>query len=293
MEETLPEYGAWIEDSAGTRIPIRGTCDLGRAAGNCVTIDDCLVSRRHAQIQARDQHEYWLVDFGSRNGTYRNSQRVAWPARLQDGDLLLLGGTQYRFRQVAASPAGASHWGGADQTVLHVRRKDAWLLVADIVDSTRLVKELPPDELPLVTGNWLLGCRDTIEGCGGRINQFLGDGFFAFWLDEQGREADLLRAMESLRRHQRSRRPPFRFAVHLAKVVLGGLPLGEAERISGEAVHFVFRMEKLAAQLGADCLLSATAQARLAELEAVEGAGRHALPGFPGEVDFYAWRDLG
>lgn len=291
MNDVRREAGAWIEDGAGREYPIRGACHMGRAAINHVIVLDPLVSRRHALIQAQGDAEYWLVDFGSRNGTYLNNQRIAQPSRLHDGDLVRIGGSDYVFRQAKDACTVSTLSGGAELTMFDVRMTNAWLLVADIIGSTQLVIQLPPDELPLVTGKWLATCRDTIESHGGRINQFMGDGFFAYWRDHPGREADIVRAMAALRQQQQQALPPFRFVIHLAPVVFGGVAIGEEERISGGEVHFVFRMEKLAGSLNLPCLLSAPAQARLAGEIGTSAAGSHRLQGFPEAVPFHTWSD--
>jgi class 3 adenylate cyclase len=77
--------------------------------------------------------------------------------------------------------------------------------------------------------------------------------------------------------------------VHLGPVTLGGVSVGEEERISGSAVHFVFRMEKLAGQLGEIRLLSGAAWERLAALVQAREVGRHTLPGFEDPVPFHAF----
>ena len=288
MNDMQRKQGAWIEDSAGKEVPIPGVCHLGRSPTNHVVVPDPLVSRVHALIQAQGDAEFWLVDFGSRNGTYLNNQRIVQPCRLRDGDHVRIGGSSYVFRQ-AENPGPASTLaGGAEQTVFDVRTVNAWLLVADIVDSTHLISNLPQDELPLVTGKWLSTCRDIIESCGGRINQFMGDGFFAYWRDYPGREADIVQAMQALHEQQLAALPAFRLVVHFAPVVLGGIAIGEEERISGGEVHFVFRMEKLASKLEVSCLLSDPVRARLAGLLPMHDVGSHVLPGFQNAVEFYA-----
>jgi class 3 adenylate cyclase len=148
---------------------------------------------------------------------------------------------------------------------------------------------LPPDELPLMTGLWVAECKHTIELHGGRINQFLGDGFFAYWHDRERVEIAVGTALRALRLSQDKARPPFRLAAHLGQVVIGGVSVGEEERISGREVHFAFRAEKLASKLGETRLLSETAWARLAALVEAREAGRHRLPGFDGEFGFYAF----
>jgi adenylate cyclase len=278
---------AWLVDIRGNRAPVKGSCSLGRSASNQVAIPDDRVSRRHAMIQLQGEHEFWLVDFGSRNGTYLNGQRLTRPIRLQNGDHLLIGHAEFTFHQRQFAKEGAAQTILADQTRADIRQATCWLLVADVVGSTQLVKELPPDELPLVMGRWVADCKQTIEASGGRVNQFMGDGFFAYWHDRERIETGIHRALQALQRLQEQARPVFRFALHLAPVVIGGVSVGEEERISGSGVHFAFRMEKLAARLDAPRLLSETAWARLAALVAAREVGRHSLPGFGDQFQFY------
>lgn len=283
---------AWIEDFAGNRSFLEADCPLGRSGNNQLVVADPLVSHRHALIQRQGEMEYWLVDFGSRNGTYLNGRRITQPTRLRDGDRLRIGASEFGFHQRVPDPVpSASPRPSAAATLFDVRQVNCWLLVADIVDSTDMVARLPPGDLPLVTGEWLAACRDTLERHGGRVNQFMGDGFFAYWRDHPGVETAVAAGMRDLRRQQSLARPPFRFVLHLAPVVFGGVAIGEEERISGPEVHFVFRMEKLAAGLGISCLLSEAARARLAGLARTEAVGNHVLPGFPGSHPFLAWID--
>ena len=289
MNERRANWVAWIEDAQGTETPVHGNCSLGRSAQNHLVVDDPLVSRRHALIQAQQESEYWLVDFGSCNGTYLNQRRIVQPTRLKAGDQVRIGSRDYRFHQVQHPELLSNPGVAAEQTVFDVRLTQSWLLVADIIGSTGLVTRLPPDQLPLVTGKWLASCRDIIESCEGRINQFMGDGFFAYWRDHPGREADVVQAMTSLRQLQLQALPPFRIVIHFAPVVFGGVAIGEEERISGGDVHYVFRMEKLAGQLKIPCLLSDAAQVRLAALLPTRDVGDHLLPGFQQAARFHAW----
>ena len=288
MVDAPDTWQAWLEDADGKRTPIRGSCSLGRAESNQVTLADDTVSRRHAMIHAQGEWEYWLVDFGSRNGSYVNGQRIAQPTRLYDRATVTIGRFQYVFRQVDSSALTPATPLTSDETLINVRWANCWLLVADIINSTRLVTELPTDTLPWVTGRWLAQCKEIIEMHGGRINQFLGDGFFAFWHDHERRGSDICKAHEALRSLQAEGTPAFRFVTHLGSVMLGGVSVGEEERMSGPEVHFVFRMEKLAGSLGEARLISEAARKRLPRELQVRDVGRHPLHGFEGQFQFYA-----
>lgn len=287
---TTPDAGfAWLEDATGRQIPIRGSCSIGRSASNQVGLTSDKVSRRHAIIQVQREHEYWLVDFGSRNGTYLNGQRIVQPTRLHPGDRVNIGPFEFTFRLPRSGGGATLKTVAADTTAADIRHAKCWLLVADIVNSTRLLKELPLEELPAITGRWVAECKQTIEEHGGRINQFMGDGFFAYWRDHERAALIVGNALHALRRLQAQAHPAFRLVAHYGEVVIGGFSLGEEERISGEEVHFTFRMEKLAGKLKEPRLLSHAARERLAaSLEARE-LGNYRLPGFESETAMYAF----
>src|SRR6266542_5252429 len=125
-----------------------------------------------------------------------------------------VGHAEFAFHQPQSMHRDSSKTVLADRTANDIRSAACWLLVADIIGSTRLVKELPPDELPLLTGLWVAECKQTIETNGGRINQFLGDGFFAYWHDRERTELLVGKALQELRRMQEQACPAFRVATH-------------------------------------------------------------------------------
>jgi pSer/pThr/pTyr-binding forkhead associated (FHA) protein len=82
-----------------TLVPIMGTVTrLGRSLSADVEIDDPSVSRRHALIVRQDGQTY-LLDDGSRNGTWHNGIRVD-RAVLRDGDTIGLGVAQLSYVEV-------------------------------------------------------------------------------------------------------------------------------------------------------------------------------------------------
>lgn len=70
---------------------------IGRGGQNDVALDsDEFASARHARLEPR-RDGVWVHDLGSTNGTYVNGARVARPRRLEDGDVVRVGGTELRF----------------------------------------------------------------------------------------------------------------------------------------------------------------------------------------------------
>ncbi len=281
-------YSAWLEASSGQRTPIRGSCFLGRSAACELVLADTKVSRQHALVQSQSENEYWLIDLGSANGTYLNGQRVRLPCRLANGDSISIAGFTFGFH--CHRPAGRSRAETAtDATVQEIRRQLCWLLVADIQGSTILLRDLPAEEAPRITGRWLAACRQILDERHGIVNKFLGDGVLAYWPSSLVPVSEIADALLSLRQLQDRSNPPFRMVLHYGQVSFSGVAsLGE-EGLSGSEVNFAFRMEKLAANLGIARLLSEAAQSRLAELVPATLEGQHVVPGFEGAFTFYSF----
>ncbi len=79
----------------GKRIPITRRITIGRDRENAITLDDTLVSRRHALIQ-KIGSDYFIEDLGSTNGTYVNKKRLPPEkyVRLKPTDTILIGRTE-------------------------------------------------------------------------------------------------------------------------------------------------------------------------------------------------------
>jgi len=285
---------AWLEQPSGGRVPIQGTCSIGRRSTNNVVIRDDRVSRRHALVNAQGHEEFWLVDLGSGNGTYLNGRRVAQPTRLRDGDRIEIAEFHLVFHEtqqiVAPSIPDDPDTAIEEKTLQQIKSADCWLLVSDIEDSTLLVRKVSGSDLPAITGPWLGDCKQLVESCGGSLNKFLGDGFFAYWPQRSRTEEQVARALEKLLQMQRGGGLTFRVVLHFGQVSMGGGgSLGE-ESLHGKEVHFVFRMEKLAGAIGERCLVSSAAKARLPASLKFGAAKRHPLAGFEGEHSFYPLR---
>src|SRR6266566_3905320 len=94
-------------------VPLLGerSWKLGRGNQSAIVLEDDLVSRNHAMIQRMDSGEYYLIDMGSRNGSFVNERRVSTPIALRDGDRLKVGNAQIIFHhphQSASFPAAES-----------------------------------------------------------------------------------------------------------------------------------------------------------------------------------------
>jgi adenylate cyclase len=278
---------AWLETQDGQRSPIRGNLSFGRTTANEVVLNNERVSRRHAIIHSQGEGEFWLVDLGSRNGTDVNARRVQQPIQLRDGDQIRIGPFSFVFRQGGKEGDRTTSQPAPDQTLLEIQSAVCWLLVADVKGSTRAAQSTPPDVLAMQMGHWFSHCKELVEAVGGTMNKYLGDGFLAFWRVGSSRREAMASMISTLREFQKNGELDFRFVLHHGQVLFGGGgSLGE-ESLSGSAVNFVFRMEKLAGALNADCLLSEPVTLELGTSMSLIAAGEHPVSGFDGHFRFF------
>ena len=126
------------------------------------------------------------------------------------------------FRQIVTDLSEDEEAHLSQMTVLDVRTEDCWLLIGDIVGFTPLSQQTPADELAALVGRWVRTCKEHVEGNGGAINKFLGDGFMAYWLGRAETLQQVVAAMKGLRAAQEKSDIAFRVIVHFGKVALGG-----------------------------------------------------------------------
>jgi len=120
------------------------------------------------------------------------------------------------------------------------------------------------------------------------IDKYLGDGFFAYWREDENAAKNVAAALDRLKQAQAKNEPRFRLALHFGLVAIGGVPSMGEESLMGKDVNFVFRMEKLAGSLKILVLTSAAGKDRLGSLIKTEPAGAHELKGFEGKHEFFS-----
>jgi predicted component of type VI protein secretion system len=78
---------------------------VGRSPEANVHVDDPWISNMHALFEWRGR-ELWVVDLGSRNGTFVDDQRIT-EARVKPGMALAFGQTRLELRSRTGAPAPA------------------------------------------------------------------------------------------------------------------------------------------------------------------------------------------
>ena len=285
--ELSNEKGAWLEVPGRDNVLIHGSCSIGRSAKNTIVLDLPKISRRHAIINVQNVGEFWLIDLGSSNGTFLNKRRIHQPLRLCDRDQIVIGDSVFTFRQ-PENITDDFRTTFVARTIREIENVPCWLLVADIENFTPLSRSLTSDKLATLIGGWVAGCKEIIEAHEGMIDKYLGDGFFAYWRDDENTAKSVAAALVQLKEAQARNEPRFRLALHFGLVAIGGVPSMGEESLMGKDVNFAFRMEKLAGSLGIYLLTSAAGRSKLGSLMQYEPAGAHEFKGFEGKHEFFS-----
>jgi pSer/pThr/pTyr-binding forkhead associated (FHA) protein len=95
------KQGAMFIVFQGGRVPIASRITIGRDPENTISLDDVMVSRRHAVIQ-KVKDDYFIEDLGSTNGTFLNGEPVPSGKymRLTSKDTVRIGRTELSLQHL-------------------------------------------------------------------------------------------------------------------------------------------------------------------------------------------------
>lgn len=244
---------------------------VGRSDDNNLVLPDRWISRNHAMIQVMETGDFYLIDLGSRNGSFVNGRRVSVPVTLRDGDLLTFGQTELRFRCPidgdVSSPEQTT--GESDMTVtaaLHLRRLIS-VMVVDIRDFTVMTRQVEEKVLSESIGTWFRCAGKIIGEHGSWVDKYIGDAVMAVWIHgPEGVDSEamlqILRAIGALAKmtgelHKQFPLPfPLRIGAGLntGYAMVGNTGTGDRPDYTaiGDTVNAAFRFESSTKQLGLD-----------------------------------------
>jgi len=147
--------------SIGTIYPLVSKRNiLGRSVEVEVPVDDTKVSRIHASIDEQNGF-YYIVDLGSTNGTYLNSEKVQHSLRINPGDQIRLGSTVYivEFLDYAKSLCGKT-WKEPTRAIMFDQQERAKLSApskedGDELNESSLDRELFSDKVRDLSNVWI------------------------------------------------------------------------------------------------------------------------------------------
>ena len=161
------------------------------------------VSRLHALIQRRDSGDYFLIDLGSRNGSFVNGRRVSEPAQLHDNDHLVFAEQELVFHNpggALAEPLPPVTDSRDLPTSAMLVQSLTTIVVVDIRDFTRLARALSEALLSQTIGTWFFRVGKVAERWGSWKQQYMGDAVMAVWVHENKSNvgAELVRVLRAV-----------------------------------------------------------------------------------------------
>ncbi len=248
---------------------------IGRSSDNNFVIPDTWISRSHAMVQVTDSGEFYLIDLGSRNGTFLNGRRVSVPVTLSNGDRVSLGKTDLEFHSptsVHASLGERPEERETQTSVLHVRRLMS-VMVVDIRDFTILTRQLDEKVLSNLIGNWFNQAGKIIRESGSWVDKYIGDAVMSIWFHgetEIAREeiVQIFQAVSDLYKMTTdlSNQYPLPFPLRIGAGINTGYAMvgntGSGDRPDytaiGDTVNTAFRLESCTKQIDRNIALGKT-----------------------------------
>lgn len=278
MSSTTPSITVFRSDGQSTIHLLDGEMwRIGRATECDIVVDATWISRHHAMIQRSGRSEYFVMDLGSRNGTFLNGVRIQSPMRLVDGDVV-------SFCQVASehprlkftcmddlslSPLQLGWLDKSETAQVHPDQLIT-VLVMDIRDFTKLAHEMDTRELSGLISSWNREAGRIIESCGCSIDKYIGDAIMATWVHHDGNPSTsearqiieaLIRLWKMSQTLEKRFRAPFALRVG-AGINTGMASLGNKGTPScpdytpiGDSVNHAFRFESSTKELSSDVVI--------------------------------------
>ena len=252
---------------------------IGRGEKNIIILDDPLISRNHALLRSTGINKYYVIDTGSKNGTYLNGKRVIAPTLLRNGYQIKLGDSLLTFSIEGAEKAsneGTDTYDSKTTTAAgydSIKITEVTVLVADISDYATMSEQLPLNFLAKLLGEWFRSANDIIEKNNGFVDKFIGDAVMACWLigekDQDRKESikqtlkaayDLFKMTERMNQTNSLLPKPLKIGVGIntGEAVVSDLGSGhpEDDTVLGDSVNVAFRLEKASKEMKADIAIS-------------------------------------
>jgi adenylate cyclase len=223
-------------------------------------------------LQCTETGDFYLIDLGSRNGSFVNGRRVSIPVTLRNGDRLTFGQTDLEFHCPSNNRNNDFPQGTDKETLtstLHVRRLMS-VMVVDIRDFTVLTRQLDEKILSAVIGTWFRQSGNIIRKSGSWVDKYIGDAVMAIWFhgsqgvsNEEG--LNILQAVNALHKMTSalSGQYPLPFPLRIGTGINTGYAMvgntGSGDRPDytaiGDTVNAAFRLESATKEISLDIAL--------------------------------------
>lgn len=286
---------------------------IGRAKNNDFVITDQWISRTHAAlIQFTSGKNFYLIDWGSRNGTFVNEDIITVTTVLKQGDRIALGKTKLDFHYPQKEPQIKEKIVGEydrPTSTLHVRGLITTIAI-EIHEYTSLAMKLDDSIFVSLISDWFRKIAGIISNYGGCENKFFGGVTLAFWIAKQNKidREELINILSCIKAISRVTRElnvrytlPFALKISVAVktgyVMLGNL--GGSERsdytAAGDTVNLALALLSAAKNHNLDLALSENTFRYLIETENTQNyidIDRFSLEGYSSAIGKIKFEDL-
>jgi adenylate cyclase len=253
---------------------------IGRGKDNDIVIKDHCISRNHAILQSTETGDFYLIDLGSRNGTFVNGRRVAIPVTIHNTDQITFGKTEVQFYRATPTNVGKQprnlEWDTPTSSV-HERRLTS-VMVVDMRNFTALTRQLDEKVLSSLIGSWFRHAGGIVRSSGSWVDKYIGDAIMAIWFhgQQEVNQDDILQIFQAIiQLHNMTRALsaqyplPFKLrigaAVNTGYAMVGNTGSGEHPDYTaiGDTVNAAFRLESATKEIGRDLAIGATTYSHL------------------------------
>jgi adenylate cyclase len=179
---SLPPAYLSLQSNRGTsRLPLvdAQTWQIGRGRENAIPLFDHCASRHHAQIMLVGGCKYYILDLGSRNGTYVNGRRISTPLLLKPHDRISIGETIMEF---SAEPPQRNDLSTEATEIRLQKRRLITVLVVDIRNYSKLAQQTNERLMSEVMARWFTKTIAIMEKYSSHVDELIGDAFIALWI---------------------------------------------------------------------------------------------------------------
>jgi adenylate cyclase len=301
----IPSLKIVVPQESTREVELEASTTIGRLDHNHIAFpNDPLVSRQHALIRQQGADDFVVIDLGSSNGTYVNSQLVIAPTQLKHGDEIVIGSVLMRFSHPEQAAQAAPSKPLESRTMVGIRVSTVVVLVCDIRSFTRLSELFSPADLARFLGVWFRDVSEVVSSHEGLIDKYIGDAFMAYWTVDQkdpdkAPQSAVNVGCQLLDMAARIDLPPefsmsFQVGVGINQgVVASGNVGGSSQRdssIMGDAVNIAFRLESACKETGCPLIISKDVHAKAEALYPFESLGPVSLKGKSEKLSIFGLR---
>ncbi|WP_013321892.1 adenylate/guanylate cyclase domain-containing protein [Gloeothece verrucosa] len=258
---------------------------VGRGHENDLVLRDQWISRNHAILQTTETGEFYLIDLGSRNGTFVNGRRVGIPVTLHNGDQITFGKTEVQYYCPSEEASVGGKFGNLDfvtlTATLHERQLTS-VVVVDMRNFTVLTRQLDETILSTLIGSWFREAGEIIREAGSWVDKYIGDAIMAIWFhgSKEVNRSDILKIFQAVSKLNKmtqklSREYPVPFELRIGAgintgyAMVGNTGSGDHPDYTaiGDTVNAAFRLESATKEIGADVAIGEKTYSYLGDIE--------------------------